>query len=114
MDAKPPADTTPRGVPSSASANRTAINTGKERAQLRADSGECYPVKGAGHFRIGRRSDNDIVLNDPRVSRHHAVIIDTGTSFVLIDARSANGVEMDHNRIRGSAPLSTMPRTHRR
>ena len=33
------------------------------------------------------------------------MIIDTGTSFVLIDARSANGVEMDHKRIRGSAPL---------
>ena len=85
-------------------ANRTAINTGEARAQLRAASGECFPVKGVA-TRIGRRSDNDIVLADQRVSRHHAVIIDTGTSFVLIDARSANGVELDHNRIRGSAPL---------
>jgi DNA-binding SARP family transcriptional activator len=86
-------------------ANRTAINTGKARAQLRADSGECFPVKGVA-TRIGRRSDNDIALTaDPRVSRHHAVIIDTGTSFILIDARSANGVELDHKQIRGSAPL---------
>jgi SARP family transcriptional regulator, regulator of embCAB operon len=104
MDATPPPDTTLAGTFISL-ANRTAINTGKERAQLRAATGECYPVKGVA-TRIGRRSDNDIALNDPRVSRHHAVIIDTGTSFVLIDARSANGVELDHKRIRGSAPLS--------
>jgi DNA-binding SARP family transcriptional activator len=104
MDPKPPADTTLAGTFISL-ANRTAINTGEARAQLRADSGECYPVKGVA-TRIGRRSDNDIVLVDPRISRHHAVIVDTGTSFVLIDARSANGVELDHSRIRGSAPLT--------
>jgi SARP family transcriptional regulator, regulator of embCAB operon len=104
MDSKPPTNTTLAGTFISL-ANRTAINTGKARAQLRASSGECFPVKGVA-TRIGRRSDNDIVLVDPRVSRHHAVIIDTGTSFVLIDARSANGVELDHNRIRGSAPLA--------
>ena len=104
MDAKPPSDTTLTRTFISL-ANRTAINTGEARAQLRAASGECYPVKGVA-TRIGRRSDNDIVLADQRVSRHHAVIIDTGTSFVLIDARSANGVELDDNRIRGSAPLS--------
>ena len=104
MDAKPPSDTTLARTFISL-ANRTAINTGEARAQLRAVSGECYPVKGVA-TRIGRRSDNDIVLADQKVSRHHAVIIDTGTSFVLIDARSANGVDLDHNRIRGSAPLS--------
>ncbi|MGZ5378580.1 MAG: BTAD domain-containing putative transcriptional regulator [Mycobacterium sp.] len=104
MEAKPPSDTTLTRTFISL-ANRTAINTGEARAQLRAASGECYPVKGVA-TRIGRRSDNDIVLADQRVSRHHAVIIDTGTSFVLIDARSANGVELDDNRIRGSAPLS--------
>ncbi|MGO4441889.1 BTAD domain-containing putative transcriptional regulator [Mycobacterium sp. 2YAF39] len=85
-------------------ANRTAINTGKARAQLRAPNGECFRVKGTS-TRIGRRSDNDIVLSDPRVSRHHAVIIDTGTSFMLIDAGSANGVELNHTRVRGSAPM---------
>ena len=103
MDANPPSETTITRTFISL-ANRTAINTGKARAQLRASSGECFPVKGTA-TRIGRRSDNDIVVADPRVSRHHAVIVDTGTSFVLIDARSANGVELEHKRIRGSAPL---------
>jgi len=104
MEATPPSDITLTRTFISL-ANHTAINTGEARAQLRAASGECHPVKGVA-TRIGRRSDNDIVLVDQRVSRHHAVIIDTGTSFVLIDARSANGVELDHNRIRGSAPLA--------
>lgn len=103
MDTKLGGDTTIRATFISL-ANRTAIDTGKARAQLRSDSGECFEVKGVA-TRIGRRSDNDIALADPRVSRHHAVIIDTGTSFILIDARSANGVELDHKRIRGSAPL---------
>ena len=40
------------------------------------------------------------------VSRRHAVIIDTGTGFVINDLRSANGVEVHDQRIRGSAPLA--------
>ncbi len=104
MDVKKPSKTTIAGTIIGSLANRTAINTGTARARLRATSGEIYPVKGVA-TRIGRRSDNDIVLADPRVSRHHAVVIDTGTSFVLIDARSANGVELNHTRSRGSAPL---------
>jgi pSer/pThr/pTyr-binding forkhead associated (FHA) protein len=40
------------------------------------------------------------------VSRHHAVIVDTGTTFVITDVRSANGVEVERRRIRRSATLS--------
>ena len=40
------------------------------------------------------------------VSRHHAVIIDTGTSFVITDLRSANGVDVRGERIRGTATLA--------
>ena len=56
--------------------------------------------------RIGRLPDNDIVLDDVSVSRHHAVIIDTGTSFVITDLRSANGVDVGGERIRGTATLA--------
>lgn len=51
--------------------------------------------------------DNDIVLDDAKVSRHHAVIIDTGTSFVITDLRSANGVVVRGERIRGIATLGS-------
>lgn len=56
--------------------------------------------------RIGRLTDNDIVLDDTDVSRHHAVIADTGSGFVITDLRSTNGVEVRGELIRGSATLA--------
>jgi SARP family transcriptional regulator, regulator of embCAB operon len=46
------------------------------------------------------------VLDDDDVSRYHAVVIDTGTSFVISDLRSTNGVQVAGRRIRGSATLA--------
>jgi DNA-binding SARP family transcriptional activator len=74
-------------------------------AQLRDASGMRYPLLGAA-TRIGRLSDNDIVLDDDTVSRHHAVIVDTGNSFVITDLQSANGVDVADQRIRTSATLA--------
>jgi SARP family transcriptional regulator, regulator of embCAB operon len=54
---------------------------------------------------IGRLADNDIVLDDAAVSRHHAIIVNTGTGFVITDQRSANGVEVNRHRIANSANL---------
>ena len=59
-----------------------------------------------GSTRIGRRPDNDIVLDDDDVSRYHAVVIDTGSSFVISDLRSTNGVQVQGRRIRSSATLA--------
>jgi SARP family transcriptional regulator, regulator of embCAB operon len=73
-------------------------------AALRSTSGRVYPLT-ATATRIGRLTDNDIVLDDGNVSRHHAVIIDTGTSFVITDLRSASGVIVRGERIRGTATL---------
>ncbi|BBY27032.1 BTAD domain-containing putative transcriptional regulator [Mycolicibacterium sediminis] len=75
------------------------------RAQLRDAAGRCYPLETVATG-IGRRDDNAIVLDDPRVSRHHATVIDTGASFVINDLRSVNGVQVAGERIRGSATLS--------
>jgi DNA-binding SARP family transcriptional activator len=84
---------------------RTSVNAPSAQASLRSASGRVYPLQAAA-TRIGRLSDNDIVLDDVSVSRHHAVIIDTGTSFVITDLRSANGVDVGNERIRGTATLS--------
>jgi DNA-binding SARP family transcriptional activator len=62
------------------------------------------PLRGAA-TRIGRLPDNDIVLDDAMVSRYHAMIVDTGHSFVITDLRSANGVQVADKRIRGSAAI---------
>lgn len=74
-------------------------------ARLRALSGEVHPLVGAA-TRIGRLADNDVVLDDVEVSRHHAVVSDTGATFVITDLRSANGVRVQDRRIRGSVGLA--------
>lgn len=42
-------------------------------------------------IRIGRAPDNDIVIPDPNVSRHHARIDNVSTRYVLKDLGSTNG-----------------------
>ncbi len=42
-------------------------------------------------YTIGRSPDNRIVLNDPRVSRHHAQIDGNADSFSIIDGYEVNG-----------------------
>ena len=74
-------------------------------ARLRDKHGRQYRLNGAT-TRIGRLDKNDIVLDGEDVSRHHAVIIDTGTGFVITDLRSTNGVEVQGQRIRGNATLA--------
>lgn len=95
-------------------ARETAVHTlartragvcGPPVAALRDAAGRVHPLL-AGATRIGRLPDNDIVLNDADVSRHHAVIIDTGSSFVITDMRSANGVRVRGRRLQPSATLS--------
>jgi SARP family transcriptional regulator, regulator of embCAB operon len=73
-------------------------------AELRGTNGQRYRLESS--TRIGRRPENDIVLDDDDVSRYHAVVIDTGTGFVLSDLRSTNGVTVAGRRIRGSATLA--------
>ena len=46
------------------------------------------------------------MLSDDDVSRNHAVIFYTGSSFVITDSESANGVLVQHRRIRPSATLA--------
>jgi SARP family transcriptional regulator, regulator of embCAB operon len=73
-------------------------------AELRGNDGRRHRLEAT--TRIGRRPDNDIVLDDDDVSRYHAVIIDTGGSFVISDLRSTNGVQVEGRRIRASATLA--------
>ncbi|OBG93396.1 regulator [Mycobacterium sp. E3251] len=82
----------------------TMVSGQQAIAYLHEASGRSYPLRAAA-TRIGRLSDNDIVLDSPKVSRHHAVIVDTGTSFIINDLRSSNGVHVQHERIRSAATL---------
>jgi pSer/pThr/pTyr-binding forkhead associated (FHA) protein len=44
---------------------------------------------------LGRQLDNDIVIEDKRVSRHHAQIRYEHNSFFLYDLASANGTQVN-------------------
>jgi pSer/pThr/pTyr-binding forkhead associated (FHA) protein len=56
-------------------------------------------------FTVGRDPGNDIVLRDPKVSRHHAEVVFERGFFVLHDLASANGSFINGKRIR-VAPLT--------
>ena len=86
------------------SERRTADPIRFVNAGIRDAAGCHYPLEGA-KIRIGRLPDNDIVLSDADISRHHAVIVDTGTSFMIQDLHSSNGVEVQGQRIDVSADL---------
>lgn len=81
----------------------TLTSDTKAVAYLHEVNGRSFPLRGS--TTIGRLSDNDIVLDSPKVSRHHAVIVDTGTSYIIDDLRSSNGVHVQDQRIRSAATL---------
>lgn len=60
----------------------------------------------SGTLSIGRAPENDIVLSDPRVSRHHAAIGRDGDGFFLVDRGSSNGTWVSGRRINGRAGLA--------
>jgi pSer/pThr/pTyr-binding forkhead associated (FHA) protein/tetratricopeptide (TPR) repeat protein len=43
---------------------------------------------------IGRTEENDIILNHPSISRHHAKIVRDGDRYTVVDLQSANGVRV--------------------
>lgn len=51
-------------------------------------------------FKIGRLGNNDLVLGDPSVSRHHAELIQVGDGYRVADLESMNGVYVNGRRIR--------------
>ncbi len=55
-------------------------------------------------LRIGRADDNDAVIADRRVSRHHARVVGTADGFAIEDLGSANGTFLDGVPVR-LAPL---------
>ena len=61
-----------------------------------ADAGESKP---AATTHIGRETDNDVVLDDPATSRHHAEILFHEGHYVVKDLGSANGTYVNEQRV---------------
>jgi DNA-binding CsgD family transcriptional regulator len=66
-------------------------------------TGQVFPLERHTYV-IGRSRDCDIVIRDPTVSRRHARLAWTGSSWVVEDEGSAHGVLVGSHRV-ASAPL---------
>ncbi len=50
-------------------------------------------------FTIGRKSTNDIVIENKSISNHHAVIIRKGDDYILKDLESTNGTKLNGKKV---------------
>ncbi|MGA7617206.1 MAG: FHA domain-containing protein [Thermoanaerobaculia bacterium] len=69
-----------------------------------ADGEQSFRLHPQRTLRIGRDPGNDVVLRDPKVSRHHAEVVFERGFFVLHDLDSSNGSFVNGRKIR-VAPL---------
>ena len=84
------APTPPMGV-SAPVATLTLVN-------VKPDANEKHPLNGESVM-VGRDRTCSIVLSHPAVSRRHARITMSGTSWVLEDLKSANGTFVNNTRV---------------
>lgn len=77
--------------------DRTELVTTIPRLELRAQ-GRTWQATGGRSWNIGRAYESDIQLENPRVSRQHAVLQPTPAGWVLIN-RSRNGMFVDGRRV---------------
>lgn len=67
--------------------------------------GMIFPIEG-NIFTIGRNPENDLVLNDPRISRFHAEVRYLDHHYLLVDTNSNSGTFLNNQRITISQLLS--------
>lgn len=56
---------------------------------------------------LGREANNDIVIEDPQVSRHHARLTQQGGGYAVEDLGSTNGTFINGHRVMGARPLNS-------
>ena len=77
-------------VPRPAPGRYLAVEDGAEIVLIPVPDGVCH---------IGRSPACHVVLDDPSVSRRHAVLTRRGDRTVVLDDRSLNGVQVEGRRV---------------
>lgn len=63
--------------------------------------GKCTVALDKPSTLIGRLAGQDIVINDPAVSRKHAAIVQDGTGYTIVDQNSTHGTYLNGRRVQG-------------
>ncbi|HTQ24442.1 MAG TPA: FHA domain-containing protein [Candidatus Binataceae bacterium] len=69
-------------------------------------NGGRHELRPGGQTTLGRAVDNDIVVSDASVSRHHATVVPQDGGFALRDLSSQNGTFVRGQRIKDIRPLA--------
>lgn len=78
-----------------------------EMIQVGSSAGVRVSAVNGSVVTLGRALDNDVVVSNRTVSRHHAVLERVGTQWRLRDLKSRNGSRVNGVAVRGgSVPLS--------
>jgi hypothetical protein len=64
-----------------------------------------YIALEADRLTVGRSSDNDLVVEDSSVSRHHAILERFGVTWFVRDLNSSNGTDVNGDRVIGERAL---------
>jgi len=88
---------------SGTSATTTGQAAVNGQAYLAGHNGDRFALRSGATARIGRALDNDIVLADASVSRHHAAIEAVNGNYKLRDLGSQNGTFIGGARITEAA-----------
>jgi pSer/pThr/pTyr-binding forkhead associated (FHA) protein len=80
-----------------------ATEARRGRAQLRHEGRAT--ILGNGGAVLGRSKDCDVVVSDENVSRRHAEVRTTGSTWTVRDLGSTNGVKVNGRRIDGAQTL---------
>ncbi|HVS54164.1 MAG TPA: adenylate/guanylate cyclase domain-containing protein [Opitutaceae bacterium] len=70
---------------------------------LELPGGQTFWLK--GRCSIGRQPDNDLVLDLPALSRHHALVSPSGGGYTLSDLRSRNGTFLNRTAVTRPTPV---------
>lgn len=94
---QPPSPPPEPAVPARPSPARPAVRQVRGPRPMvlrRLDNDQRFPLT-AGPVTIGRSADRDVVVDDNRVSRHHAFVAPHGSGWIVTDERSSNGTRLN-------------------